>query len=582
MLERLRALVQEYVAKQLYESAQFWADKVLTLSDGDAGDLATYAQVLYCRGHYQRAAHILEGNPLLLQRSPALRYLTAKCYAATKQWEHVLAILEPQEDLAERDDGGGANSVLVPSLGNVESASLLLQGTAHEGLGNVQAAVSSFRASLAADVFCEEALERLRYLHALSAEEELALMTSLPFRKQCTVEEEALVRYLYQMKLVHRQQSSAAATTTSAGTDHVIQALAANLDVVSSRAEESYRDLDTTSCLDLTSYVLARDPYHGDALLLHAACCVQAGRTDELFSLGHRLVDQFPASPLSWYVVACYYIAASKHQLVLKYLTKSITLDPHFVPAHMAFGLAFAAEGEHDQAIAAYSNAARMMQGSHWPLMYLGREYFMTGATSISSRFMKSACSLAPGDPVLLQEVAVVLYHSKDYDKAERYLARAAECLRLRDPHVTLQAWEPVYNNMAHVHRKLGRYEAALECHFKALQLKPDEPSTLTAIAFVHLLRGEYDEAVVYCNRSLCLRREDQFTIALLQEAVEREGEEAFVLEEAVGAMDDDRDDDRGSRGFSPTFFLDGPPDKGRAGLEGEAVSGCDAAMAVE
>eukprot|EP00731_Ephydatia_muelleri_P000468 Em0001g468a len=578
MLERLRALVQEYVSKQLYESAQFWADKVLTLSDGDPSDLATYGQVLYSRGHYQRAAHILEGSPHLM-RSAALRYLTAKCYAASKQWEQVLSILEPQEETQDQgDQQEGPDSIHVPSLGNVESASMLLQGLAHEGLGNIHAAVSSFKASLAADVFCEEALEKLRYLHALSAEEERSLIASLPFRKQCAVEEEQLVRYLYQKKLVHGTQHATPAAGKSAAdfgatgdVSRVTQALATNLDVLSSRAEESFRNFDAAACLDLTSHILSHDPYHESALLLHVACCVQVGRADELFSLGHRLVEQFPGSPLSWYAVACYYIVVSRHQLVLKYLTKAISLDPHFVPAHMAFGLAFAAEGEHDQAIAAYSNAARMMQGSHWPLTYLGKEYFLTGATSISNRFMKNACALAPSDPVLLQEIAVVLYHSKEYEKAERYLTRAADCLRSVDPHVTLQAWEPVYSNLGHVHRKLRRYELALECHFKALQLKPDEPSTLTAIAFVHLLRGDYDGAVVYCNKSLCLRREDQFTIAVLQQAVEREGEEALDLGSLeVGTMDEGES--------SPALYGDG-------GEGGNATSGlncCDAAMTVE
>ena len=585
MLEKLRALVQEYVAKQLYESAQFWADKVLTLSDGDPSDLATYGQVLYNRGHYQRAAHILVSSPHLV-RSAALRYLTAKCYAASKQWEQVLSILEPQDEAQDHqgDEQEGSDSVHVPSLGNVESASMLLRGLAHEGLDNIHAAISSYKASLAADVFCEEALEKLRYLHALSAEEERSLMASLPFRKQCvTVEEEQLVRYLYQKKLVHggtQHVTPAAATKAAAdfgaadfgAKDHVTQALAANLDVLCSRAEESFQSFDAATCLDLTSHILSLDPYHESALLLHVASCVQLGRADELFSVGHRLVEQFPASPVSWYAVACYYIVASRHQLVLKYLTKAISLDPHFVPAHMAFGLAFASEGEHDQAIAAYSNAARMMQGSHWPLAYLGKEYFLTGATSISNRFMKNACALAPSDPVLLQEVGVVLYHSREYERAERYLTRAAECLRAVDPHVTLQAWEPVYNNLGHVHRKLGRYELALECHYKALQLKPDEPSTLTAIAFVHLLTGDYDGAVVYCNKSLCLRREDQFTIAVLQEAVEREGEEALDLGGLkVGTMEEE---DEGE--ISSALFGDGGGIEGGSGL-----NGCDAAVAM-
>ena len=54
---------------------------------------------------------------------------------------------------------------------------------------------------------------------------------------------------------------------------------------------------------------------------------------------------------------------------------------------------------------------------------------------------------------------------------------------------------------------------------------------------------GNYGDAVVYCNKSLCLRRDDQFTITVLQEAVEREGEEELVLAGfQAGTMDDESD----------------------------------------
>ena len=75
----------------------------------------------------------------------------------------------------------------------------------------------------------------------------------------------------------------------------------------------------------------------------------------------------------------------------------------------------------------------------------------------------------------------------------------------------------------------------------------------------------------MYCNKSLCLRREDQFTIAVLQEAVEREGEEALDLGSLeVGTMDEGES--------SPALYGDG-------GEGGNATSGlncCDAAMTVE
>lgn len=43
--ERLRALVQDCIAKHLYKGAVFFADKLLTLSDNSPSDLYLLAQV---------------------------------------------------------------------------------------------------------------------------------------------------------------------------------------------------------------------------------------------------------------------------------------------------------------------------------------------------------------------------------------------------------------------------------------------------------------------------------------------------------------------------------------------------------
>ena len=534
MLSKARALVQEYTAKQLYDTALFWADKALTLSDGDITDLSVYTQALYHCGQYQRAVHVLQSNPLL-NHSPALKYLAAKCHAASKEWEDVLALLKPPvDDFGE--DSGQQEPIKCPAIGNVQSASLVLQGTAYEGLGNLHDAVECYKHALAIDVFCEEALDCLCQRHTLTADDEKSLLSSLPFKKQCSVEEERIVRFLYQQKLRHARKPE----LSHAQTHKALQPFCTNLDVLCNVADHHFHNMNVNACYQLTSKILEKDPYHSSTLLLHTACCVQKKKPEELFSLGHRLVNCFPQSPLAWYAVGCYYIAVAKHQSARRYLTKSVSLDPHFAPAHLAFGLSFATEGEHDQAVAAFSNAARVMRGSHLPLMYLGKEYYLSGAVSTATRFMKSALAIEPHDPTLLQEIGVMLMNSGNCEKAEKYFRQAIGSLQTIDPHVTLQAWEPLYNNLAHVYRKQKKYDLAIKMHHQALQLEPNETSTLTAIAFNHLLQGHFEDAVGFCNRSLRLKREDQFTLELLQVAMEEVASIPLELEgSGIGNLDE-------------------------------------------
>ena len=458
----------------------------------------------------------------------------------------MLALLGRQEDRLPGDSPplqSTVADVTIPSLSNIDSASLVLTATAHEGLGDLPSAVECYKEALAVDVYCVEALDKLSHCHALTNQDEKALLRSMPFNRQCSKEEEVALRLLYQQKLQHSSTNTKPDTLAQIQSNESLKPLCTNLDILCSVAEHYFRIMNIDACYKLTSEILEKDPYHNSALLLHLACCVQKGKVEELFSLGHRLVDYFPNSPLAWYSVGCYYITVNKHQSARKFLTKAVSLDAQFAAAHMAFGLSFTNEGEHDQAISAFSNAARIMQGSHLPLLYLGREYLQTGSVSTAVRFLCSARDIAPRDPVLLQEMGAMIVTAGEYPKAEKYFRAAIVQLSAIDPHVTLQIWETVYNNLAHVLRKQGKFDEALSMHLSALQLDPNQPSTLTAIAFVYLLEGEMENVVEFSNRALRLKREDQFTLELLQTAMEEMSERPTVIHTPVPSLESDIDD---------------------------------------
>ena len=136
LLDKARSQAQLYASKQLLNTAIFWADKALSLSEGDASDLATYSSLLHSAGQHRRAIHTLLSSPHL-PRSAGLRYLLAKCYVAVQEWEEALLVLKPPSDDFERDPELN-DSVKCPQLGEVGAAALLLQGQAHEGLGSWQ------------------------------------------------------------------------------------------------------------------------------------------------------------------------------------------------------------------------------------------------------------------------------------------------------------------------------------------------------------------------------------------------------------------------------------------------------------
>jgi anaphase-promoting complex subunit 6 len=360
-------------------------------------------------------------------------------------------------------------------------------------------------------------LEYLYDLNAMQMNDEEALMSNLSF-KQCSVEEELITKYLYQHKLHHSKIFNSSKKPLTLPDQ--CQPLTKSLDVQSHIASNFLQMMNIKECYKITQNILKQDPYHLPTIIIFIACCVINNSTKDLYRLGQEMVKCFPELALSWYAVSCYYYSLGKHVMTRRYLTKAINLDPHFSHAHFAFGLSFASEGEHDQAIAAFSHAARYLKTSYLPLMYLGKEYSITGNLPIAISFFKNAQILAPNNATLLQEIGIVLANSGHYSKARVYFEKAAAILQKVDPHVTLPMWEPVYNNLGHILRKEGNYAGALDAHYKALQLIPNEPSTLSCIAFVYILMEDYENVIHYCNQSLRLRREDRFTIELLSHAV--------------------------------------------------------------
>lgn len=104
----------------------------------------------------------------------------------------------------------------------------------------------------------------------------------------------------------------------------------------------------------------------------------------KLFLLAHELMQKEPESPVSSYAVAAWYIFSKKYPIARRWIAwvvyqynlhktltqsfetsdrKTTLMDPRNGPAWIAFAHTFAFEGEHDQAVTAYSTCARLFRG---------------------------------------------------------------------------------------------------------------------------------------------------------------------------------------------------------------------------
>ncbi|KAK9828405.1 hypothetical protein WJX81_004996 [Elliptochloris bilobata] len=185
LCQDLRFLVHDCLAKHMYESAAFYADKLVTVSDGAPGDVYVLAQALYMGRQWRRALALLRSAGLV-EADVRGRYLAARCLAEVREWEECLLVLGGWDDtdantMDVQEAGPGADLGRAVSYG---AAMCLLRGRAYAGLDNRARAAAWFRAALRADPFCHEAFQVLVEGHMLTSAEEAELRDSLRFRPQ--------------------------------------------------------------------------------------------------------------------------------------------------------------------------------------------------------------------------------------------------------------------------------------------------------------------------------------------------------------------------------------------------------------
>ncbi|XP_014681406.1 PREDICTED: cell division cycle protein 16 homolog [Priapulus caudatus] len=521
-LDKLRGFVRMYIDKHQYKSALFWADKVVTLSNGETPDVYWLSQCLYLTGQYHRATHCIETRKLH-QTNAACRFLAAKCHYEAKEYHEAIEILYwPENNSTKTPEKGLDASVTTANastdvlLTNVESNVSLLKGKIYEAMDNRALAVECFTAALKQDVYCYEAFELLVQHHMMSAEEERKLLESLPFSSQCPEEEMELLRFMYEVKLKKYDKPLSLVVPATLG------ALGDNVDVVVNLAERHYYNCEFKDCFNITSAVLNKDPFHSDCLPVHIACLVELKKPNDLFYLAHKLVDLYPDKPVAWFAVGCYYLLVKKNDAARRYLSKATTLDRVYGPAWLAYGHSFAVENEHDQAMAAYFKASQLMKGCHLPLLYIGLEYGLTNNAKLADRFFSQALAIAPSDPFVLHEMGVIAFQNHYWETAEKYFSEALSSIEAGQQCVSVEKWEPLLNNLGHVCRKLKKYEEALDHHRRALILSPQNPSTYSAMGYVHSLLGNAAMAVYYFHKALGLRRDDTFSTNMLEKCMQQ------------------------------------------------------------
>lgn len=399
---------------------------------------------------------------------------------------------------------------------NITSAICFLRGKAYEALENRTQARQWYKAAVKADPLCYEALECLVDNYMLTCEEESTLLKSLHFGK----EDEWLSKFYSCLIKKHDKETSVEDTFSElerdtcsfSSSDSSFSQTLKNSDLLACKAEYYHQCGEYQKCFDATSALLARDPYHLKCILVHLAAAVELGHSNDLYLMSCNLVKDYPHKALAWFAVGCYYYCTNKYDQARRYFCKATSVDGTFPPGWIGAGNTYAAHQESDQAMSAYRAAARLFPGCHLPTLYIGMEYMRTHNFKLAEQFFLQARGICPSDPLVYNELGVVAYHMKEYEKAAQWFEAALD-------HVATslsEMWEPTLVNLAHSQRKLKKYKEAITNYKKALDLSSQSLNTFAGLAYTYHLQENFDDAIAYYHKALWLKPNDQFCTEML------------------------------------------------------------------
>lgn len=465
-------------------------------------------------------------GPSLVNWSTPCRYLAAQCQVRLGKFHEALELTGEDHT---RWTGAGKSSFVTPALdGGLKLGSSVchLRGQIYLRLDEVAKAKEAFMLALALDVKNFDSFSALIDGNLLGAEEQWDFVQSLQFGAQAGDEPGAeedfeWIRLMYETRL--SQRSAALAKRAAAARQallHRFPPLQSSPDVLLSLAEALYASLKYEDAYMITSHILALDPAYTPVLPVHITCMYYLPRLrPALFLLAHRLTETNPESCEAWYAVGVWYASAARWPEARRYFSKSSLLDPRFAPSWIAFGHSFSMEGESDQAITAYSTAARKFPSSGLPLLFIGMEHLLQGNKNLALLFLNSSAEELGTDPLCANERGVAAFQGGNMDEALAHFRTAADAVAATQQ--PAMAWVHVHLNLGLTYNRLHRSDEARPCLLRVIECDASCAAAYIALGMCAHRQGDLADAIGWYHEGLGIDPRDPIGTDLLALALE-------------------------------------------------------------
>ena len=290
-----------------------------------------------------------------------------------------------------------------------------------------------------------------------------------------------------------------------------------NSEVIIIKADYYYYKQKYQEAVDIIKNIIENEPHNSKILTTYISCLVQLKNKQQLFYISHKLIEENNGMAVSWYGVGCYYYLIGNYDTSRRYFSKSTTIDSNFGAAWIGFGHSFAAQGEHDQAMASYRSASRMLSSSHLPHLFIAMELIRVNNFNLAEKYIEQSKSICSDDPLIYNELGVIAYKNKQYQNAVILFKKSIDLVSIENLN---EIWEPTLSNLAHSYRKLKLYNEAIKYYLQALTVTPNNSSIYGSLGFTYQLQCNFLLAIEYYHKCLSLKPDDSFIVDCLNQSL--------------------------------------------------------------
>src|SRR2546426_509955 len=182
--------------------------------------------------------------------------------------------------------------------------------------------------------------------------------------------------------------------------------------------------------------------------------------------------------------------------LAMAALLTGASETPESAEAHYQRGVALAAQGQLDEAIAAFRKALELRPNYPEALKELGTAFLRKGQLDDALTSYRKALEQRPNYAEVIHNIGLVLAEKNQLDEAITYYQKA---IALK-PDLAL-----AHYNLGRALQQKGQLDEAIAAYQKALALRPDSALTLFDLGRAFDAKGQYDEAIAAYRKAIDL-----------------------------------------------------------------------------